>query len=60
MSCKWSRECGADADRKDIRASDRQRLLKMQKALSELARTEDWLNPPDPVIVEFIFSDRES
>ena len=46
---QWASECGADADRSDISASDRQRLLKMQKALSELARVEDWLNPPHPV-----------
>jgi hypothetical protein len=56
---QWSRECGADADRSDIRASDRQRLLKMQKALSELARVEDWLNPPHAaVIAESILPDR--
>ena len=48
---QWAMQCGIDAARSDIRASDRQRLLKMQAALFELARTEDWLNP---VIPEFI------
>ena len=47
---QWAIQCGIDA-RSDVRATDRQRLLKMQAALFELARTEDWLNP---VIPEFI------
>ena len=57
---QWARKCGADADRSDIRAGDRQRLLKMQTALSEMARTEDWLNPSRPVIAERVSPDRKS
>ena len=40
---RWAMQCRAQADDPRISGDDRERLLKMQTALLELAQTHDWL-----------------
>jgi hypothetical protein len=40
---RWAMQCGAQADNPRASGDERERLLKMQTALLELAHTQDWL-----------------
>ena len=40
---RWAMQCRAQADDPRASGDDRERLLKMQTALLDLARTQDWL-----------------
>lgn len=40
---RWAARCRLRADDPRIEAGERERLLKMQTSLLELARNEDWL-----------------
>jgi hypothetical protein len=41
---QWADECRLQASNPRIDPSERERLLKMQTSLLELARNEDWLD----------------
>jgi hypothetical protein len=40
---RWAMQCGAQADNPRTSGDERERLLKMQTALLDLAQTQDWL-----------------
>lgn len=44
MLRRWAMECGAQADNPRASGGERERLLKMQTALLEMADTQDWLD----------------
>lgn len=52
----WAEQCASQADDPNITAGDRERLLKMNKALLELAQADDWLNG-EGTMVEFVLPD---
>lgn len=44
MLRRWARQCAAQADNPRASGAERERLLKMQTALLEMADTQDWLD----------------
>lgn len=45
---RWAMECAAKADDPKIKPDERERLLKMRKALLDLAEEQDWLDAKKP------------
>jgi hypothetical protein len=41
---RWAMQCGTQAHDPMMSGDERERLLKMQESLLDLASTEDWLN----------------
>jgi hypothetical protein len=41
---RWAAQCAAQADDPRASGDERERLLKMQTALLEVAKTHDWLS----------------
>ena len=56
---RWAGQCASQANDPNMSGADRERLVKMNKALLDLADAEDWLNG-DATMIEFILPDEET
>ena len=56
---RWARQCASQANDPNMSAADRERLVKMNKALLDLADAEDWLNG-EATMIEFVLPDEEA